>query len=334
MVNDEFYISLALQEAWKYQLLTYPNPPVGALIVDKYGKIISIAAHKKQGLAHAELECTKDAFIKLTGDKTLQKIENPNNIHQYLLENHNGIFFDFKIYVTLEPCNHYGSTPPCSLLIANLGFKEVIIGSIEKNKKAMGGIETLQKKDIKIKTGILKKECDKLIEPFLKWQKDRFVFFKIAQNLNGTYDTGIISSKISRELVHKIRDKIDLLVIGGNTVRTDRPTLNSRMVDGKAPDILILSTQKNFDKTIPLFNVPNRKVIISNNLQSIEKYNFIMVEGGNNMLKSIKAMVDWYLFFINPNIKEGNCLNCSISTKIIYQSKCADDVVLWLTNSY
>ncbi len=330
MVNDELYLSLALKEAWKYQLLTYPNPPVGALIADKHGNILSIAAHKKQGLAHAELECAKEAYIALTNDKEIKDIKDASKIHSFLLQNHNGLFRECKIYVTLEPCNHYGSTPPCSLLISKLGFKEVIIGSIEQNKEAMGGIMTLKNSNIKVKTGVLKKECDELIEPFLKWQKSRFVFFKIAQNLNGTYDTGIISSKASRELVHKIRDKIDLLVIGGNTVRVDRPTLDSRMIDGKAPDIFIYSSKKEFDKTIPLFKVQNRKVIIGDDLSILERYNFIMIEGGNNMLKSVKGLIDWYLFFISPNIKEGNHLNCPLSANIIYHTKNSKDLILWL----
>ncbi len=330
MVNDEFYLSLALKEAWKYQLLTYPNPPVGALIVDQNEKIIAISAHKKQGKAHAELECVKEAYISLTGNKKIKNIKDASKLHKFLLQNHNNIFKNYKIYVTLEPCNHYGSTPPCSLLISKLGFKEVVIGSIENNKKAMGGIKTLKKSGIKVKTGVLKKECDELIEPFLKWQKDKFVFFKMAQNLNGTYDTGIISSKISRKLVHKIRDKIDLLVIGGKTVRKDRPTLDSRMIDGKAPDILIYSSKKKFDKTIPLFNVPNRKVFISDKLNLLDNYNFIMIEGGENMLKSIKNRIDWYMFFVSSHIKKGKNFNTDLNTKFIYNTNIKKDLIVWM----
>ena len=330
MVNEEFYLSLALNEAWKYQLLTYPNPPVGALIRDKHGNILAINAHKKQGKAHAELECVKEAYISLTNDKELKDLEDASKTHRYLLQNHNGIFKDCTIYVTLEPCNHYGSTPPCSLLISQLGFKEVVIGSTEKNRKAKGGIETLKQNGIKVKTGVLKKECDELIEPFLKWQKDRFVFFKMAQNLNGTYDTGIISSDKSREYVHKIRDKIDLLVIGGNTVRKDRPTLDSRMINGKAPDVLIYSKRGDFDTSIPLFKVKNRKVYISDSLDIVKKYNFIMIEGAENLMKACDSVIDWYLFFIAPNIKVGKNISFEKELQTLHQDKISKDTILWM----
>lgn len=334
MVNDKFFLSLALKEAWKYQGLTYPNPPVGAVITDKNNQIISIAAHKKQGLPHAELECTKKAYLHLTNDKKIDNIKDANTLHTYLLKKHNNIFNDCKIYVTLEPCNHQGSTPPCSLLLSSLHFKEVIIGSTEKNKIAKGGIKTLKNHNIKVTTRCLEKECDMLIEPFLKWQKDRFIFFKIAQNLNGTYNTGIISSNKSREFTHKLREKIDLLVIGGNTVRMDRPTLDSRMVGIKAPDVLIYSKQKEFDKTISLFNIKNRKVFIEDNLELIKKYNYIMIEGGNNMLKATKHLVDWYLFFIAPNIKKGETLNIDLKLQNIHCNPIDKDLMCWLRHSY
>ena len=329
MVNDSFYMNLALQKAWKYQGLTYPNPAVGALISDKNGKILSISAHKKHGTAHAELNAVKEAYIALTDDKTLKNFTDPSQIHSYLLKNHNNLFKDCKIYVTLEPCNHFGSTPPCSLLLTTLGFSEVIIGSIEENPKAVGGIERLKQNGIKVKQGVLKKECDLLLYPFKKWQRDRFIFFKIATNLNGTYDTGIISSQSSREYIHKLRDKIDLLIIGGNTVRIDKPTLDSRLIDGKAPDVLIYSRYKQFDKTIPLFNVKDRKVFISDSLDIVKNYNFIMIEGGDKMLRATKEITNWYLFFIAPVIKKGNSLNSSISFKPLYSTMIENDAVQW-----
>ena len=333
MVNDNFYMNLALQEAWKYQGITYPNPAVGALITDKNGKILSISAHKKQGSAHAELNAAKEAYLTLTNDITFKKLINPSQIHTYLLKNHNNLFKNCKIYVTLEPCNHLGSTPPCSLLLSTLGFSEVIIGSIEENPEAIGGIDRLKRNGIKVKQGVLKKECDTLLYPFKKWKRDRFIFFKIATNLNGTYDTGIISSKSSREYVHKLRDKIDLLIIGGNTVRTDRPILDSRLIGGKAPDVLIYSKQKKFDKNIPLFNVKNRKVFISDSLDMVKNYNFIMIEGGDNMLKATKEITNRYLFFIAPTIKKGKYLTSMTSLKPLYQNRMENDIILWFDKS-
>jgi len=330
MVNDDFYMSLALNEAWKYQGLTYPNPTVGAVITDKNGKILSISAHKKQGSAHAELNAVKEAYLTLRNDVILKNLTNPSQIHTYLLNNHNNLFNGYKIYVTLEPCNHFGSTPPCSLLLSTLGFGEVIIGSVEENPEAIGGIERLKQNGIKVRHGILKEKCDSLLYPFKQWKKDRFVFFKIATNLNGTYDTGTISSPNSRKYVHRLRDKTDLLIIGGNTVRVDRPTLDARLCDGKAPDILIYSKQKHFDKSIPLFSVKNRKVFISDSLDIAKDYNFIMIEGGDDMLKATKKITNWYLFFIAPNIKKGKCLQSSLALKTLYQRQIDRDTILWL----
>ena len=329
MVDDNFYMNLALQEAWKYQGLTYPNPAVGALIVDKNGKILSVSAHKKHGTPHAELNAVKEAYLTLKNDTVLQNITNPSQIHSYLLKNHSDLFKNCKIYVTLEPCNHFGSTPPCSLLLSSLGFGEVIIGSIEENPEAAGGINRLKQNGINVRYNVLKEKCDSLLYPFKQWKKDRFVFFKIATNLNGTYDTGIISSLGSRKYVHALRDKTDLLIIGGNTVRSDRPTLDSRLVGGKAPDILIYSKQKEFDKSIPLFSVENRKVFISDNFEMIEDYNYIMIEGGDNMLEATKKITNWYLFFIAPVIKKGNSLNSPISFKPLYSTMIENDTVQW-----
>ena len=331
MVNDDFYMSLALNEAWKYQGLTYPNPAVGAVITDKNGKILSISAHKKQGSAHAELNAVKEAYLTLTNDDILKNLTIPSQIHTYLLNNHNNLFNGCKIYVTLEPCNHFGSTPPCSLLLATLGFGEVIIGSAEENPEAVGGIERLKQNGIKVRHGILKEKCDSLLYPFKQWEKEKFVFFKIATNLNGTYDTGTISSLSSRKYVHKLRDKTDLLIIGGNTVRVDRPTLDARLCDGKAPDILIYSKQKHFDKSIPLFNVKNRKVFISDSLDIVKDYNFIMIEGGDNMLKATKKITNWYLFFIAPAIKKGNSLDLPMTFNPLYSTMIENDTLHWFS---
>ncbi len=103
-----------------------------------------------------------------------------------------------------------------------------------------------------------------LIEPFLIWQERAFVLFKIAQTANGKIGGGYLSSKESLEHVHQLRLACDYMVIGGNTVRVDRPTLDCRFIEAKAPDIVIYSKQKDFDREIPLFKVKDREVNIVN----------------------------------------------------------------------
>ncbi len=307
---DEFFISLAIKKAWEYQFLTYPNPAVGAVVV-KDGKILSILAHHGAGKPHAEVEALKEAYYKLTNDKTILKLKSSNKIHEFLYKNHNNIFNTSTIYVTLEPCNHYGKTPPCSLLVEKLKLKKVVIATLDLNSEASGGVDRLKKANINVKVGVLEKEAKELLYPFTKWQKDKFIFFKMAQSLNGEITGGYISCDESLDFVHELRDKIDLIIIGGNSVRVDRPTLDTRRLKNstKNPDILIYSRDKNFDKSIPLFNIPNRKVFIEDNLNEINNYKFIMIEGGYEMLKATKNIIDWHLIFIAPKIFSNTNLN-------------------------
>ncbi len=328
---DRFCMSLAIDEAWKYQGLTYPNPAVGA-VVTKNGKILSIEAHKEAGEPHAEVLAIKEAYHRLSGDNEILKLSDSAEIHTYLQQNAKKFFYDATIYITLEPCNHYGKTPPCSTLIKNLKFKRVVISVKDPNIKASGGVDNLKKSGILVEVGLMAKEGEKLIEPFKKWRGDGFVFFKLAQTLNGIIAPGIISSKKSREFVHKIRDKIELLVIGGNTIRTDRPTLDSRLVQGRAPDVLIYSKKKDFDKDIPLFGVKNRKVYIESSFERLKEYRYIMIEGGEGMLKATSQLANWYLFFIAPKLKEGLGYSLNRELKILNRRNIGKDLVIWSEN--
>jgi diaminohydroxyphosphoribosylaminopyrimidine deaminase/5-amino-6-(5-phosphoribosylamino)uracil reductase len=327
-------MDLAIAEAWKYQGVTYPNPAVGSVIIDKNGKIVSISAHRKAGEPHSEVMAIRDAYVEITGDRTIAESVDSNYLHNYLYENHKDIFSGSTIFVTLEPCNHWGKTPPCSIIIEKLGFKKVVIGVGEENPKATGGAKFLQNNGIEV--SFCSDECResslKLIEPFRLWSSKKFVFFKFAQTLNGNVTDGVISSQTSREFVHKIRENIDLLVIGGNTVRTDRPTLDSRLTGGKAPDVLIYSKQNDFDRTIPLFSVPDREVIISDDLSILDNYNYIMIEGGKSMLQEFKNRVDYLLLFVSPTINGLSNIQLlgDPNFEFLYQRKIGDDLLIWL----
>ena len=332
MVTDsKFYMKLALQEAWKYQGLTYPNPAVGCTIVGKNGEILAVNAHKKAGEAHAEVLALKDAFYKLTNDSSILNLSSSQEIHNYLLKNHNGCFKEVSLYTTLEPCSHVGKTPSCASLISELGVKKVYVGSLDFNEEAACGAEKLLSSGVEVQSGVLEKECDDLLSPFGMWNKDNFVFFKWAQRLNGTTDCGVISSEASRTNVHDMRDKCDLLVIGGNTVRTDRPTLDARLVNGKAPDVLIISREKEFDKTIPLFNVENRKVIIDDNFQACRDYKNIMIEGSSKMFELCRDIVDYYLCYVAPTMGgESGFTKIDDKFEILNLRQDDQDIIMWL----
>ncbi len=324
-------MSLAVAEAWKYQILTSPNPAVGACVVSPCGKILSVEAHKKAGLPHAEVEALKSAYIQLTNDTSIEKLTASKDIHDYLKEHHNGCFTGCEIYTTLEPCAHYGKTPSCASLITELGVSKVYIGASDFNDEASGGAAILRQAGIEVEEGIAQKRCEELLIPFKHYLQGNFVFFKWAQRLDGSTNDGTISSTESRELVHKLRDVCDLLVIGGNTVRTDRPTLDARLAGGKAPDVLIYSRRTQFDRSIPLFGVEGRQVFIEDNLERIKEYKCVMVEGSERMFEATRELTHMHLAFIAPKFAPSDGFRgVQADFRILSERKVGDDIMAWM----
>ncbi|AXX90739.1 riboflavin biosynthesis protein RibD [Arcobacter suis] len=329
-IDDNFYMRLAIDEAWKYQLLTYPNPAVGCVIV-KDGKLLSIEAHKEAGMPHAEVNALKAAYLVDNPNSVLKTKNSSHEIHNFLLENHNGYFNDCEIYVTLEPCNHIGKTPSCANLLKELKPKRVIIAHEDINKVASGGIETLKSVNIDMSLVCMKKEAYNLLYPFIKWSSGTFIFYKMAQTLNGCID-GAVSSKMSQLYVHTLRDKVDLMLIGGNTVRIDKPTLDARYILGRAPNIMIYSKNKIFDNSIPLFKVPNREVFISDDLFKLLDYKFVMVEGVYNLMNILKEKIDYIILIVSPKIRNGiNALNeIDIDFEVVHENYIGEDKIVFL----
>ena len=329
-IDDSFYMKLAIDEAWKYQLLTYPNPAVGCVVV-KNGEILAIEAHKEAGQAHAEVNALKAAYLKKNSNDLIKIKNSSKDIHEYLIKNHNNFFTDCEIYVTLEPCNHIGKTPSCANLLKQLKPKRVIIAHEDINKEAQGGIKTLKSANIELNTNCMKKEAYALLYPFIKWTSGTFVFYKMAQTLNGSID-GQISSNQAKAYVHALRDKSDLMLIGGNTVRTDKPTLDARFIAGRAPKIMIYSKNKIFDNNIPLFKIPNREVIISDDLFKILDYKLVMVEGTYNLMEILKERVDYIVLLVSPKIRKGlNALNdIDIDFEIIHENYIGEEKIIYL----
>jgi len=297
------YMQLAIQEAWKYQFLTYPNPAVGATVV-RDGQILAVSAHREAGKPHAEVLSLQLAYLTKYSDSPLKYCTSSQSIHDFLTLHHNNFFEDCEIYVTLEPCNHLGKTPACSVLLETINIKKVFIGTLDPNKNASGGKERLLAANIEVETDFCKEETDKLLYPFLQYQKGHFTFFKLAMRKDGSISGGYITTQESLNLVHEIRTKIDLMVIGGNTVRTDKPTLDARFSKSKkAPDILIYSKKVIFDKSIHLFSVANRIVNISSNLLLLKKKSFVMVEGGYSLFENIKQEIDYIMIFVSHKQK-------------------------------
>ena len=236
-----------------------PNPQVGAILI-KNNKIIGQGYHKKCGLNHAEIEAIKDAINR----------GNKNRIA------------GSSLYVNLEPCSHYGNTPPCVDEIIKRKIKKVIIALKDPNKKVNGGgIKKLRKNNIKVELGLMKKEALILNKYFLKYIKTGkpYVIWKGGMSLDGKITNSnkkYITNKKSLEYVHKIRSSVDAILVGINTIINDNPELNVRLKSSKnkiIPVILDLNLKINLKS-----RVLRKKAIIivkknlkSNKIKKLEK---------------------------------------------------------------
>lgn len=328
-MRDEFYMQLALDKAWQFQGLTYPNPSVGAVITLD-GKILSIEAHRKAGTSHAEVLALLSAYEALSKTSIDFNPQDAKQAHTFLLTLPQNFFSACSIYVTLEPCSHQGKTPSCAMLLRRLGLKKIYIGINDKIKGHDKGAKELEN----VTMGILEDKCNTLLEPFLIWQKKAFVLFKLAQSSNGRIandkNDGYLSSQSSLNHVHQLRAVCDTLLIGGSTVRVDRPTLDCRFINVQAPNVCIYSKEDNFDRRIPLFTVSNREVKISDDLSFLDKPSFVIVEGGEGMLNALKEKIDWLLLYQTPKLSRNNLTyNTTMNLKFLHQRKIDIDLMIW-----
>lgn len=324
-MRDEFYMQLALNKAWEYQGLTYPNPAVGAVITLE-GKILAIEAHQKAGTSHAEVLALLSAYEELSSTSIDFNPKDAKQAHTFLLSLPKNFFSLCTIYVTLEPCSHVGKTPSCASLLENLGLSRIVIGIKDPIVGHDGGMKKLQGVSI----GILESECRALLQPFLIWQKRAFVLFKLAQTSNGRIGGGYLSSKTSLTHVHQLREVCSKLLIGGNTVREDRPTLDCRFTLGQAPDVMIYTKENNFDRKIPLFEVVGRKVTIGDDLDFLAEPSFVMVEGGDGMLNALKEKIDWILLYQTPKLSTHHLsYNAAMNLDFLHCDKKEVDLVVW-----
>ena len=221
-MNEIECMSLALQLAKKGCGFVNPNPMVGAVLL-KEGRVIGTGYHKRYGAPHAEVNA-------LAGCE-----ESPEGA---------------TLYVTLEPCCHYGKTPPCTEAILNAGIRRVVVGSSDPNPLVKGkGIRFLREKGIEVTEGILKAECDRLNEVFFHFiQTGRpYVVMKYAMTMDGktaayTGDSKWITGEAARENVHKDRLRYSAIMVGIGTILADDPLLTCRIEGGRDPLRIICDT--------------------------------------------------------------------------------------------
>lgn len=219
---DEMYMERALELAAKGCGTTTPNPMVGAVIV-KDGRIIGEGYHIRAGEGHAEVNAFKNATEDVTGA---------------------------TMYVTLEPCSHYGKTPPCADKIVEKKIGRVVVGALDPNPLVAGrGIEKIRNAGIPVVTGVLAEKSIALNEVFMKYivTKRPFVLMKAAMSLDGKIATADgesqwISCEASREEVHRLRHELTGIMAGIGTVMADDPMLNCRIPGGKQPVRIIVDS--------------------------------------------------------------------------------------------
>lgn len=242
--NYEYYMNMCLELAKKGEGQVAPNPVVGSVVLDKGGNVVGTGYHEKYGEAHAEVNALNQAKEKAIGG---------------------------TIFVSLEPCSHYGKTPPCADLIIKKGIKKVVIGMLDPNPKVSGqGIEKLKQAKIEVVTGILEDECKKTNEIFIKniTQKSPFVAIKSATTLDGKIATKTgsskwITSEKARNEVQKLRNKYDAILTGSGTVLADNPSLTCRMENGRHPARIVVDSKLQTSPTSKIYNNDEIKVFIA-----------------------------------------------------------------------
>ncbi|WNG16157.1 bifunctional diaminohydroxyphosphoribosylaminopyrimidine deaminase/5-amino-6-(5-phosphoribosylamino)uracil reductase RibD [Cystobacter fuscus] len=327
----EFFMRLALEEAAKGLGRTSPNPVVGAVLV-KGGRIIARGYHRRAGTAHAEVVALEAAGAKARGA---------------------------DLYTTLEPCDHYGRTPPCSQALIDAGVRRVITASSDPNPKVNGkGVARLRRAGVEVLTGVLKDEADQLNRPFFKAMRTGlpFVTLKAAVTLDGklataTGDSRWVTGEEARAWVHRLRDRVDVILVGATTARRDNPQLTTRLPGGagkdpvrvvvdshlRLPSTLQVFTQRSSARTVvatledptarkakrllatgaDVWQLPEKqgRVDLEALMRRLAKVglNHVLVEGGAEMYGSFlrEELADELLLFVAPKLIGGEGLSWS-----------------------
>jgi diaminohydroxyphosphoribosylaminopyrimidine deaminase/5-amino-6-(5-phosphoribosylamino)uracil reductase len=315
-MQDIKIMQLALRLARKGEGKVSPNPLVGAVIV-KNEKIVSSGYHKRFGGSHAEINALNEAGEKARGG---------------------------TLYVNLEPHSFTGKTPPCTEAIIKARIKKVFCSILDPNPKVNGeGVKKLKSSGIQVEVGLLNQEAKRLNEVYLKYVTTRipFVILKVAQTLDGKIatvkgDSKWITSETSREFVHKLRSRVDAVLVGSKTVIKDNPLLTIHKIKGESPRRIILTTSGQLppDSRVIKNNKDNKTIIVTSKITSrlksypaeiwevkkdgdskidLQKFlkkagqegiTSILIEGGKDIFTSFirNKLVDKVYYFLAPKI--------------------------------
>lgn len=310
--SDELYMRRALELARLGSGFTSPNPMVGCVIVHN-GKIIGEGWHKQYGGPHAEVNA-----VAAVADKALLSKS--------------------SVYVTLEPCSHFGKTPPCADLLISHGVRDVVICNTDPNPLVAGrGIKKLMDAGAQVKVGILEEEGLVLNKRFFTFQikKRPYIVLKWAETADG-FIAGInfkqekISGAAAQRLVHKYRSEEQAIMIGARTALHDNPRLNTRFWSGNHPTRVVIDRQLQLSESLYLFDRSQPTIVYNYKKQDVSQENLhyvqlseqesllqqlmkdlhqrgilsMMVEGGTYLLESLLQENLWDEAFVLQNTKK------------------------------
>lgn len=271
-MQDEFYIRRCIELAQKAIGNTYPNPLVGSVIVHD-GKIIGEGYHHKAGEPHAEINA-----INSVKDKSLLP--------------------ESTIYVSLEPCAHYGKTPPCALKIKELGFKKVVIGAMDSHDKVNGkGKKIIQDAGIEAASGILENECIELNKRFFTYHEKKrpYIILKWAESGDGFLDKDFkptsISNTLVNQFVHQLRANEHAILVGTQTALNDNPGLTVRNVEGINPVRILIDFDLKVPQNFNIYNKESKTLVFNATKEEInENIHFIKIEKENFLPDLMQAL--------------------------------------------
>ena len=277
MTKDEKYIARCIQLAKNGRCNAAPNPMVGAVIVHN-DTIIGEGYHIRCGEAHAEVNA-----IRSVKDERLLK--------------------ESTIYVSLEPCSHYGKTPPCADLIINKGIPKVVVGCMDPFSMVAGrGIRKMREAGIEVTVGVLEKECQQLIRQFVTFNtlKRPFITLKWAESADGFIDlhrTGghpfIFSSPLSSMLVHKRRAEHAAILVGRRTALLDNPSLTTRSWYGKNPVRMVIDKNLTLPSHLSLFDGSTPTIVFTaqKDTPSLPQVEYILLDFERDILPQIMEVL-------------------------------------------
>lgn len=295
-MDHEIYMRRCIELAQKALGKTYPNPLVGCVIVHN-NKIIGEGFHEKAGQNHAEINA-------------INSVKKPELLREATM------------YVSLEPCAHFGKTPPCANRIVEICCKKVVIGTLDSHDKVNGkGKQILENAGIEVVSGILEKECRELNKRFFTFhQKQRpYIILKWAESGDGFLDQDYqptpIGNSLTKQFVHQLRSQEHAILVGTNTALTDNPSLTTRAVAGRNPVRILIDFNLKVPRHFNLYNKESETLVFNSVKNSVEEnITFIKTEKENflkNLMNKLyenqiqSVIIEGGRFTLNEFIKEN-----------------------------